>query len=58
MEQAGLGLAQAVLQHPDLKRHGLLVLVAPATTAVMAWWWPVNCICADCRADLEPVQHP
>ena len=29
MEQAGLGLAQAVLQHPDLKRHGLLVLVGP-----------------------------
>ena len=29
MEQAGLGLAQAVLQHPELKRHGLLVLVGP-----------------------------
>ena len=24
LEQAGLGLAQAVLQHTDLKRHGLL----------------------------------
>ena len=29
MEQAGLGLAQAVLQNTDLKRHGLLVLVGP-----------------------------
>ena len=29
MEQAGLGLSNAVLQHPGLARDGLLVLVGP-----------------------------
>ena len=29
MEQAGLGLAQAVLQHPGIARLGVLVLVGP-----------------------------
>ena len=46
MEQAGLGLAQAVLQHPISSATGCWCWWAPATTAVMAWWWPVNCICA------------